>query len=442
MEVHMSQGRHKLIGVMLLAIAACALLVAVPMANAKRVRISSRTTTFNGGDANVDPQRLETRCKRGLRPVGGGVYGSPSVGADGIGVFPSSSERLGSQEGWHATTVLFDNVSRSPASRKVTMQAFCTKLKGDLDSVSTNLLVDPGDYRTAVATCPKGKTLLTGGHLSTQFFLDKGVYITESRRIDDRSWEATAYGILGGKGGYVTALAYCIGGRRATLTETSATVDVPAHGVATAQAPACPRGKPLGVGGFLAPSNGALRIFDPYSPGGGVWSVSAYGVLGPGQLTSYGYCLLRTRGPRGNHDKIFNFSSPIVYSSFRQPPSPHGASYSVDVTGRSVGKIRGDRSNGKVAKGCLANRKVTLEPRYRDPVTGPINAGATVVTHSDGNGEFSAKVPVTVPARRTPPAQLSVLASFSKQVTRKIGGKRVACESGGELHPAYQPVGA
>lgn len=412
---------------------------ATAKAAGKKVTISTRSFQISGAQAN-DPQRLVVRCKRGYRPIGGGIFGTPPVGAGGIGIYPTSSERLGVQEGWHSGATLFDEDSAVPAGRRATLQAFCARLAGDIDPVPSTVLVDPGDFRTAISVCPKGKTLISGGFFSTQFFPGKGVYTTESRRIDKRTWQASAYGVATGKGGSLTSLAYCLGGRKPVLRELSAPGTVALNGVGTATTPACPGKHPLAVGGFAGPTSGALRFFDTYAAGGGSWSASAFGVKGASPFTAYAYCLLRATGPRGHGGKPTQSSAPIVFSGFRQPPSPHGAGYTVDVSGSSVGKYRGNRSHSPFAVGCLSNRRVTLEPRYKDPTTGPIPAGQVVVTRSDGGGNFSAKVPVTLPANRTQPALLSIIASFDG-ATRRIKGQRVNCEPGGELRPTYQAVG-
>jgi hypothetical protein len=407
-----------------------------------KVSVSTKRFQFDAGMANV-PQRLEVRCKRGYRPIGGGLSATPSVGTDGSGLYPTSSERLGAQGGWHVTATLFNETSPVTVARSALLQAFCVKLKGDIDPVVTTALVDPGDFRTVVSTCPAGRTLLSGGYLSTQFFPDKGVYATESRRIDDRTWEATAYGVATGQGGSVSSIAYCLGGSRPVLSEQSVSGAVGANGLASATTPPCPGNQPLVAGGFGGPATGAIRFFDPHANGDGTWSTSGFGVKGGGPFTGYGYCLLRSHGPKDRGKRVAkHFSTPIVFSSYRQPPSPHGSSYTIDVTGSSVGKLRGNRSHSPLATRCLANRRVTIESKYRDPASGPLVAGQTVVTRSDAKGDFSAQVPVTVPDHRTQPAEIGLTATFTDTTTRRVRGAKVSCVPGGELRPTYQPVGS
>jgi hypothetical protein len=64
-----------------------------------------------------------------------------------------------------------------------------------------------------------------------------------------------------------------------------------------------------------------------------------------------------------------------------------------------------------------------------------------VVTSTDSSGNFSAEVPVSVPA----PAygnQISVQATFESYAHRRVGGKKVTCEPGGALYPAWYGVGS
>jgi hypothetical protein len=295
-----------------------------------------------------------------------------------------------------------------------------------------------------VATCPRGQKVISGGHLSTQFFPGKGVYATESRRLTPTSWIATGFGVPTGKGGSMTALAYCIAGKKQFLSERQAPATVAAGGVATATTPSCPRSKPLAVGGFSGPANGAVRFFDPRATPGGAWSASGYGLpaLGGGPITAYGYCVLSLKGSNagGKFKKPQATTVPTLESSFTEPPSPHGPSFTITVNGSSTGKLRGSQSNSPIVTRCLADRHVLISTSYQsaDGLAGP--AGPDVETRSDASGRFTAQVPIALPAGLRGVA-LSVSPRFDQNVNRKINGKRVGCQPGGLLRPDIQPIG-
>lgn len=259
-----------------------------PKLHSKRV-IATRSFTISGSD---DPQRFEVYCPRGLRPLGGGVTSDPAPDASGAGAFPVSYERLGEQQGWHVSVA---QVGRS-GSTAVTVQVMCRRYKGNIDPVEkfiksrTYKNVAAGETKRFTSTCPRGKQLASGGYLSSQFFSRKGVYVTESRMSGPRSWTIVATGVVGGTGGQVSPIAYCLKSRKPLLSEVeSAPATVRTGTTATATTPDCPAGRRLVAGGFSAPST--VRIFDGAFLGFRTWTASAAPYTGAGQITALGYCL-------------------------------------------------------------------------------------------------------------------------------------------------------
>lgn len=295
------------IGVAALAAALCAVLLqdakpagAATAHAAKKAKMVTATKTFTSTTPDQPNQRYEVYCPKGTRPFGGGVTATPPVSPNGNGIYPTSSERLGKQEGWHITVH-----QEGQGTYQVKLQVFCRKFKGDIDPVEQVLgfHVEPGETRSITATCKGKKKLVSGGFLSSQFFspalgggqFGKGVYVTESRGIDKKTWRITATGVPGGgKGGEVNPIAYCLMSKKPLLKElSSAPASLLGTGtLATAVAPACPKNKPFSVGGYSSPNDGTIRAFDTNLSPSGAWSASGQGFLGgAGQITAHAYCL-------------------------------------------------------------------------------------------------------------------------------------------------------
>ena len=215
---------------------------------------------------------------------------SPGPDADGEGVYPHSYERLGVQHGYHSTVVLFDPSPSSTTQRSVTLQAACAHKQHHVTPPHTTVYVNPGQSRTAVATCPGNRELFGGGFQRTDFMAQGGDYITESRAISDKAWSVTGHA-FGGFGGELTAIAYCWRSKKPLLTEVSGAVTVPAGRFAAASTPPCPVGHVV-FGGFSSSPSGSLFLAGGAFTGSGGWSASAMNHFGPtASFTAYGYCL-------------------------------------------------------------------------------------------------------------------------------------------------------
>ncbi len=252
--------------------------------------IATKQFTIQGSD---NPQRYEVYCPRGTRPLGGGMFASPPPDAAGNGAFPVSYERLGQQDGWHISVA---QVGRA-AGTEVTLQVMCRKYKGNIDPVEhfvkdqTTKNVEAGETKQFTQTCRGGKRIITGGYLSSHFFTNKGVYVTESRMANQKSWTISATGVPGGTGGQVTAIAYCTKSKKPLVSEVqSAPATATPAATATATAPECPGKKKLIAGGFTAPPQ--VRVFDGGFRGLNTWTASAASYAGgTGAVTALGYCL-------------------------------------------------------------------------------------------------------------------------------------------------------
>lgn len=83
---------------------------------------------------------------------------------------------------------------------------------------------------------------------------------------------------------------------------------------------------------------------------------------------------------------------------------------------------------------------MVLTPLYRNQSTPSASAGSPVATTSTGDGRFSAQVPITVPSSSSG-NEISVRAAFETYEHRRVAHKKVTCEPGGPLYPAWYPVG-
>ncbi len=261
----------------------------VPKMKTKRV-IATQDFTIQGSDA---PERYEVYCPRGMRPLGGGVFASPPPDATGAGAFPVSYERLGQQDGWHISVAQVGKPTGTP----VKLQVMCRKYSGNIDPVEhfvkdqTTKNVGPGETKRFTETCPGKGRIITGGYLSSHFFSNKGVFVTESMMTpDQKSWTILAHGVAGGTGGQVTSIAYCYKSKKPLLAETrGAPATATATATATSTAPPCPGGKQLIAGGYSAP--GTVRVFDGGFRDLNTWTASASHYTAPGEVTAIGYCL-------------------------------------------------------------------------------------------------------------------------------------------------------
>jgi hypothetical protein len=263
---------------------------ATARASGKTIRIVSRTFKLSRAD---EKQRLTVRCPGRRFPYGGGMRSSPGPGAGGEGAYPHSYERLGVQGGWHVTAVLYDPTARSTNARKVKLQVACARWLGHVTPPHTTVYVKPGQTRSAVATCPGRRHLISGGFQRTDFVSRGGNFVTESHAISSKSWlvSGQAFGRFGGE---LTAIAYCLRSKRPLVKQVSASTPVARGSAGTVTTPPCPPSRRLVSGGF-AGVPGSLFLTDGAFNANGSWSSTAYNHFGPATatLTAYGYCMKR-----------------------------------------------------------------------------------------------------------------------------------------------------
>ncbi len=261
----------------------------------RQVQIVSKTFKMSAPDQLT---RNEVLCPGGKYPIGGGMLASPAPGADGEGIYPHSFERLGAQRGFHISAVLFDATHASTTPRNITIQSVCAR--GQIPQNPTphkTVFILPGQTKSAIARCPKGQQLITGGFQRTNFASDGGNYVTESRAIGTNAWEVTGSAYIGSGttgGGELTAIAYCSKAKGPILTEVASTpVPVSAGMNAAATTPTCPGGLRLTTTGFALDSRNAFYAGNSLNDDG-TTTANAFGYFGPANLTAYGYCQ-RTR---------------------------------------------------------------------------------------------------------------------------------------------------
>jgi hypothetical protein len=253
----------------------------------KAVRLTKVDQTLRG----------EVLCGGSSQPLGGGMTSSPPPDSTGEGIYPHSYERLGAQRGWHINPVLIDpTVLTNPhptdtVARNVTLQVVCGKGLVPLSAPHKNIFTRPGEVKTAIARCPKGQQLITGGFQRSNFKTPGGNYVTESRAIGTKAWQVSGAS-HGEYGGELTAIAYCDKAKRPLLTTVTANVPFPSGAMASVTTPACPKGQRLTSGGFTTNgSKNALFAGGSINPTN-TWTATGFAYFGPApSLTAFGYCL-------------------------------------------------------------------------------------------------------------------------------------------------------
>ena len=248
-------------------------------------------------------KRLVIACPKGSYPLGGGMTSFPPLGPDGEGVYPHSYERLGVQRGFHVTALIIDPSPSETTHRTATLQVICGKGLVPLSSPHRTVFVRRNSTNSAVASCPPGQYLFSGGfqrtNFTTPFLTYGGNYITESQAISPTAWRVTGHA-AGWDGGELTAIAYCARDPSLPLTEVQASAPVEAGRPATATTPPCPAGLELTAGGFSLDTSRAALFADGSFNEDGTWSATAFGYFGPApSLTALGYCLRPADGETG-----------------------------------------------------------------------------------------------------------------------------------------------
>jgi hypothetical protein len=102
------------------------------------------------------------------------------------------------------------------------------------------------------ATCPRGKTAVSGGYSTAPYdptYTNSQIYPSGSFKVGSRGWKEFAYQV-GGASGDFTDHVYCR--RGPALVTRSATATVVSGGINSATA-TCPRGRKVVSGGFNSP---------------------------------------------------------------------------------------------------------------------------------------------------------------------------------------------
>jgi hypothetical protein len=240
-------------------------------------------------------KRLLVRCPSGKFPLGGGMFTDPPVGADGEGIYPHSYERLGVQRGYHITALVIDPTPKETTPRETTIQSVCGRGLVPEGSPHKTVFVRRKETNSAIAHCPQGQYLFSGGFQRTNFTTPRltygGNYITESRAIGPQAWQVTATS-TGNDGGELTAIAHCARDESLPLTEVSASTPLWGGLPATATTPQCPPGRVLTAGGFSIDGSQQAFFAEGHFNPDNSWSATGFGYFGGApSLTAYGYCL-------------------------------------------------------------------------------------------------------------------------------------------------------
>jgi hypothetical protein len=307
-----------MIGVAAAALASLALAATAPVADAakkqpSRVFMKSGTITLSRPD---EKPRATVSCGGGKRviPIGGGMYSTPSPGADGEGVYPHSFERLGAQRGWHVTPVFYDPTPRTSTSRQAVLQVICGPKTRSIGAFRRTVYAQPFEEASATATCPGGRRLFGGGFQRTNFVTRGGNYVTSSRAVSDRAWRVSgsAFGTFGGE---LTAIAYCRVSKKPLVTEVSSSTTVPVDTYGATSTPSCPGPRVLVSGGFSTSQPASSLFADGYVNGAGGWTAGIFNAFGPQtELTAYAYCHSRRfpRARKGESGKHRNVVAPPI----------------------------------------------------------------------------------------------------------------------------------
>lgn len=170
------------------------------------------------------------------------------------------------------------------------MQVVCGPKSTHITPVRATVYVQPGQNRTAQATCPGKRRLFAGGFQRTNFVTRGGNYVTASFMLNEKTWQVNG-GAFGRFGGELTAIAYCRPGGKPLLTEVAASTDISVGEYSTTTTAPCPGPRRLIAGGFKTFPAGPVLISDGFIDAGETWTAGGYNAFGSrSTLTAYGYC--------------------------------------------------------------------------------------------------------------------------------------------------------
>jgi hypothetical protein len=189
--------------------------------------------------------------------------------------------------------------------------AYCAKAGRSVRVTSDKVYVAPKSADVAIATCPGGSEVISGG-FATPGFSDKGPRILPltSKRVGKSQWRVEAANMGGDdssgqtqedRAGTLVAYAYCLddGPKIVTRHKRKATGEM---GVAKAVKVRCPRGMKALSGGFdanlyfSANPTAAGVIASKRVGHGRAWRLAAISISnGSATVTAYAYCMPRHR---------------------------------------------------------------------------------------------------------------------------------------------------
>jgi hypothetical protein len=274
----------------LAAIAAVALAgITAIAAAAKKLKTASETITI-GVEQNGS---AEAKCKKGTKAISGG-FEAEFDPVPGLRPFTMSNEsRRSGRRTWS-----YAGGNEGDASGAATAFAYCRDAR--LETVaSDSVTLAPTDFVRVSARCPRGTKAISGGYRAAPIDFDAPVtpviFITESRRSDDkRAWDVAAASV-GNDDGDLTAHAVCSAKGKLKAKQASATLsDQPGESFREIDA-RCKRKQRVVSGGWTMTTDNAEAapvIMASKKLGKRGWRVTApLGGTGiPVDVTAYAYC--------------------------------------------------------------------------------------------------------------------------------------------------------
>ena len=273
--------------------------LAVSTADAAKLKLVN-DASLTLSQSNESP-RAVVECPGKLKPYGGAQSASPPPAGDGEGVYPHSYERLGAQDGFHSTPVLFDPPPfTNTRAYTVKLQVKCGKKPGKIaDPHDIALNVPSGTTVTLEAKCAKKSVLIGGGFQRAAFEFAGGVYPSSSFATSKKTWTATGTAFGSIRNDFVS-IGYCLASpkRKPLIKAVESTVAVSPGQVGFTTTPSCSGGRKMVWSGFdMNPKTGghaqnAMLFADGIFNDDQSFTASAFnGTRGVGTLTAYGYCM-------------------------------------------------------------------------------------------------------------------------------------------------------
>ncbi len=259
------------------------------------------------GKSTVDPQKVGSAtatCPHGTGVIAAG-FASPhfSPANNRSSVARIASRRVGKRR-LKTSGFNFGN-----EAGEINSIAYCSKAGRDLRVVSEKAFVAPKSAEVAVATCPSGSRVISGGFASPGFSPDASprVLALTSKRVGQNRWRVEGFNIGNDdnnssqdpRPGTLVAYAYCLNDSPRIVTRQKRAAGGVKGKVRSFKA-RCPHGSKALSGGFdgnlylSANPTGAGAVASRRADHGRSWRISAISISGKSaKATVYAYCVPR-----------------------------------------------------------------------------------------------------------------------------------------------------